>query len=784
MKQRYALSCLFRASAIAIVAAAPVWAAATQVTGVNVNASGAGIQVLLETNGGDRPQVFTVNRGTDVVADIVNTQLRLPDGQSFRQNNPAPGIASVVVTPLDANSIRVIVSGNGSAPEVQINQAAANGISLTYVSGAGGVATAPDEGRTPAVPPAPPPAIGQANTPPAPPSSPTAQQSDVMVPNPQVSIDGAPAPIVRPNQAPPFLPRAVAPPVGDIAVSNLNTNGTAINLETTEVIPRLVLRDAPVRDVLALLARAAGLNLAYASGQPTDDQQADEGEEELEISLDIENEPVQDVFNYILRLSGLEANRQGNTIFVGTRLPDVARNVVTRTLRLNQLDIVQTLNFLVSQGAERNEVRTTTQTVVTGEGATAQSFTNTTTTVELIAPDTQEEPYEGIAPLPLKGLLVSGDQRTNSITLVGPPDKVELASAYLAQLDVRKRQVAVNVKIIDVNLSNTDDFGTSFSFGINDSFFVNDNGAAAVNFGDFTPANRATVTGGLLVPPVITNPIEGDVQFDRQNLIQVPLTGTRGGALFLRPLPPVSGNPLNPRVAEYEVFEVDPDTGIVTAGEATFSLPTLFQYPRKFLAQLQAQIQSRNAKILTDPTLVVQENQAASVQLTQEVLERVDVTFTDTPSGQRETREPVLRPVGLTLNLEVNKIDDNGFVTLTLNPVVSSPIGQEETGLGGFVTLVQERSLNSGQLRLRDGQTLIVSGIIQDQDRVTVSKVPILGDLPLIGSLFRSTNKANQRAEVIVLLTPQILDDTDRSNFGYSGYVPGRDAQQMLNQAQ
>ncbi|MFM7368209.1 MAG: type II secretion system protein GspD, partial [Sphaerospermopsis kisseleviana] len=82
--------------------------------------------------------------------------------------------------------------------------------------------------------------------------------------------------------------------------------------------------------------------------------------------------------------------------------------------------------------------------------------------------------------------------------------------------------------------------------------------------------------------------------------------------------------------------------------------------------------------------------------------------------------------------------------------------------------LISERSLQSGLIRLRDGQTLILSGIIQDQDRATVNKVPILGDIPLIGSLFRSTNRENVRREVIVLLTPQVMDDTERSSYGYN----------------
>ncbi len=125
------------------------------------------------------------------------------------------------------------------------------------------------------------------------------------------------------DPTPPYLPRAVAPPVGDIAVSNVNPAVQAVNLNTTEVIPRLVLRDALVRDVLSLLARTAGLNVAFASdfGNITGQGGAQGGTEALTISLDIENESVQDVFNYVLRLSGLEANRQGNTIFVGANSP-------------------------------------------------------------------------------------------------------------------------------------------------------------------------------------------------------------------------------------------------------------------------------------------------------------------------------------------------------------------------------------------------------------------------------------------------------------------------------
>ena len=138
--------------------------------------------------------------------------------------------------------------------------------------------------------------------------------------------------------------------------------------------------------------------------------------------------------------------------------------------------------------------------------------------------------------------------------------------------------------------------------------------------------------------------------------------------------------------------------------------------------------------------------------------------------------------MGLTLNVRIERIDDNGFISLSVAPVVRAPQAPAQTP-NGQIFLVSERSLNSGLIRLRDNQTLILSGIIQDSDRTTVSKVPILGDIPLLGALFRSTNRQNQRQEVIVLLTPQILDDSERSSASFGNYNPGADARQLLERS-
>ncbi|PSB15673.1 general secretion pathway protein GspD, partial [filamentous cyanobacterium Phorm 46] len=625
------------------------------------------------------------------------------------------------------------------------------------------------------------------------------QTPGVMLPNPEVTVtrnDRAPLPSEiqsQTNQAPPFQSRAVPPPLGDISVSNIAPGVGNIELSSGERIPRLVLRDAPVRDVLALLARAAGLNIAFTGGgaAPGQPGQAAPGvpgaagaDEGPKISLDIENESVQDVFNYVLRISGLQANRVGRTIFVGANLPLDSRNIIVRTLRLNQVRSTDAANFLSAQGAETQLpiTRVTIQTV--GQGNTARD-------VEIREPDIKAiGAKDGSGPLLLRGLSVLADSRLNSITLVGDPRKVDIAVAFLTQLDLRRRQVAVNVKVIDINLSGDNRSSSSFSFGVNNNFFVNDNGAASLNFGGLRPASGEDVrNSNLASPPIVNNPIgsPNNLLYDPSGrLINVPLTAP-GGGLFVQPTAGITNDPARVGVRDYTPFARDLTTGALTSiGSATFSLFPLLQYPRRFLSALQATIISNNAKILTDPTLVVQEGETANVNITDEVITNITQQTQSTGNTSTTTTTAVKDKAGLQLGVAIDRVDDNGFVSLRVNPIIRTPGGSQDLSTGqnvNTIRLLGERSLQSGLIRLRDGQTLIVSGIIRDEERITANKIPILGDLPIIGSLFRSTNKANQRAELIVLLTPQILDDSDRSNFGYQNNI-SPDARQLLQRNQ
>jgi type IV pilus assembly protein PilQ len=639
-----------------------------------------------------------------------------------------------------------------------------------------------------------------AQTPPPPP--PTQQP---LVPNPRITIDGITATPGVGLQTP-NMPRAVAPPVGDISVSNLDaTIFNAVDLGSDKNIPQLALKDAPIREVLEILVQTSGLNLAYMGSNPDDKNSAaaTAPKAEAKITLNLRNEPVQSAFNYVLKMSGYEAVRVGRTIFVGPKLPDSIQENVVRTLRVNQVSAPAAAAFLASQGAEARIPQETTTSETLKVGEVSQTTVKKSIQVGLTSINTAN------APVLLRGLAVNVDERLNSVTLVGTARKVEIASAMILRLDARRRQVALNVKIVDVNLSNADSMSNSLSFKVGDGFLSVDKGAAVYNYGGYNPATTGQVLGSTTTPPVVPLILPGGSQpfldYDpKANLSNQTSGDNRGLGNIPRPGFGTTANPYQPGVTSFTPGEttitpavfntgatnvISPTTGLsvapgglitpqsskTTADRYTYALPTNVQLPTKFLSTLQAQIISGNGKILTDPTLVVQEGQKSSVNLTQDVFGGFKINSVAGTGATTSTREPIIKQAGLSLDILVNRIDDNGYVSVGVTPTVSS-IGSTITTADGDIALLQSRTMNSGEIRLRDGQTLILSGIIQESDRTSVSKVPILGDIPILGALFRSTNKSNQRQEVVVLLTPQILNDSK----GQINYTPGVDARLLI----
>jgi type IV pilus assembly protein PilQ len=83
---------------------------------------------------------------------------------------------------------------------------------------------------------------------------------------------------------------------------------------------------------------------------------------------------------------------------------------------------------------------------------------------------------------------------------------------------------------------------------------------------------------------------------------------------------------------------------------------------------------------------------------------------------------------------------------------------------------------------VRDGQTLILTGVISDQDRQVVAKWPILGDIPIIGQFFRSSGNSRRKNELVIMVTPRILNDEQGGTFGYGFQSDSSQTRQFMSQ--
>jgi len=590
--------------------------------------------------------------------------------------------------------------------------------------------------------------------------------------------------------APPLQPRAVAPPLGDMAVGSMTLrNPGYLNLSGPAVT--MTLKNAPAKDALMALAQVGGYGFAYVAEADAANATGGAGGVDAgstRISLAFRGESYGRAFNTALLAAGLQGRREGNMILAGPKaLSKTFGPQLSKVYRLNQVGPNAAADYLANLGATVTKTNTITTSVTQGGDLNQPSGAPNSATTQS-SRITNVEAY-GASSGPLLGLRATTDTRLGTITLVGDPVTVSVAEQYLKQLDLRQRQVALSVRILDVNLDNVSEIDNSFAVRWGNNFIVNDSGQLLGAFGRNLPPTSNDFRRGVpndltveLKPSDGTTP--GTVTTEGTNLpgLQTSASATLNGAVS-QGGSLVNGVRLNPGV--------------------NFPSDQFFDFVR-------AQIVSGSTKLLASPTLILQENtsllregsetesstgssQSASQGITNigldsavgrrranEGVVRVGTNVvtgysTETPSqGGNVVCTPELSTAGLVLGARVEKIDDNGFVTFVLSPSVSAVTDQENApqGCGSNLNILSIRSLDTGALRVRDGQTLIMTGVISDFDRTEVSKWPILGDMPLIGQFFRKSSGRKEKRELVIMVSPRIINDDQGGVYGY-GYQPG-----------
>lgn len=187
-------------------------------------------------------------------------------------------------------------------------------------------------------------------------------------------------------------------------------------------------------------------------------------------------------------------------------------------------------------------------------------------------------------------------------------------------------------------------------------------------------------------------------------------------------------------------------------------------------ATINLQKTDGDANLLANPRLRVRDREKARILIGGKV---PVVTTTTTPNGFLSESIQYL-DVGLKLDVEP-EIHLRDEIALKLGLEVSSLVGTIKTASGSQAYQIGTRNISSS-LRLKDGETQVLAGLINDADRSDASRVPFLGDVPLLGRLFSSQKDDRQKTEIIMSITPHLVRNIQRRGPAAEAFWSGTEA--------
>jgi len=298
---------------------------------------------------------------------------------------------------------------------------------------------------------------------------------------------------------------------------------------------------------------------------------------------------------------------------------------------------------------------------------------------------------------PSTGGFIQADPSTNSLVITAAEPLYKQVRAMIDQLDTRRAQVYIESLIVEVSGDNAADFGFQWQGMIGKD-------------GDKNVGIVGTNLGNNRVPSII------DIN-----------TSAASGTVAV-------GAGLN--------------IGLIRDFGGQYALAAIAQF-------LQTQ---SNTNIMSTPNLITLDNEEAKIVVGRNV-PFITGQFTSTGTGTTNPFQTVERKdVGLTLRLKP-QIGEGGTVRLTIFQESSDVIAQA-TGTSGTGPTTSKRSIESNVV-VDDGSILVLGGLIEDRFEDSKSKVPLLGDIPGIGQLFRSESRTKRRTNLMVFLRPIVMRTAD-----------------------
>lgn len=527
----------------------------------------------------------------------------------------------------------------------------------------------------------------------------------------------------------------------------------------------LSLRDSDVKQVLRMFADKAGLNIIFDSSVSGS------------VTLDLVNVSLNDAFKLVLKISGLTYYLEDNTLVVMS--VSAAKNESFAAKEMTILPVRYVDASKIADFLNKNIFSKKRTGLSTTEVATVNTATN-----ELIIFGMDNDVK--IA----QSVIDQFDKKPLSATfVVNHTTPAEMASMVCNMLSPGGG--AVTGEQMETPISEEEGGATGFASSDEGmqggSSEESSSGVDPVKLGENYVACTlsGTVTVGSAVPFNTQNlkvsyyPQRGTIKIVGGSQSQIDMIGD-----FIK-----ENDIKQPQaIVELSILELTEDGSKefsnnwnITGGDITFSsnadgttiAHAKNQSRMKIGWEMSYLLQTEKARILANPKLVVTNGKEAVIDLTQDYLESVDVEFLQTSGAGAAAVAQKTYNIGSDQGLKVSFtpfISPEGYVTMNIIPEYSTQAGQitgieydEEGNRQPYIaaTLLSRRNLDIKNVRIKDGETLIIGGLIQETTNKSVSKIPILGDLPGIGAAFRSTTSEKVKTELVIMITPKIIKDNE-----------------------
>ncbi len=298
-----------------------------------------------------------------------------------------------------------------------------------------------------------------------------------------------------------------------------------------------------------------------------------------------------------------------------------------------------------------------------------------------------------------KAMVVSDVER-NALIILATPEQIKNIRDTIAKIDVEKPQVFVKAKIVEINNNIARELGIRYGF----------------EGGRITSNGLYSIAGGML---------GGSSMMVSQNLLSF----------------------LNTQTTSY-----DANGNAITNTDTPFKFSSDIAELFALGAKIDLLAQNGGAQILSEPSILCTNNKEASIYVgqTQSIL-------TSTAQGnnvQDMTRNTYSREdIGITLKVKP-RLSSNNKVNLNVETVIEDILGTSATTADRPTTTKRKVLTNA---IVDNGETIIIGGLIKSSTGKSITKVPILGDIPIIGELFKSTANSKSEVNVVIYLTPYIV---------------------------